>query len=102
MLFPQSYLYPVFLEGADSVSDQLHGDKECPFSGVSINSGRVWRKVLESDAWSMMHEHIHAHLQILTLFFDNKSLACKYRNKRLFQNTHACTLEVILFNNDNG
>ena len=27
---------------------QLHGDKECPFSGVT-SSGSVWRKVPESD-----------------------------------------------------
>ena len=35
-------------EGADRVSGQLRGDKECPFSGVT-KSGRVWRKVPESD-----------------------------------------------------
>ena len=36
-------------EGTDKISGQLHGDKECPFSGVT-KSGRVWRKVPESDA----------------------------------------------------
>ena len=36
-------------EGADRVGGQLLGDKECPFSGVT-KSGRVWRKVPESDA----------------------------------------------------
>ena len=42
-----------FLEGADSVSGQLHSeDKECPFSGIT-SSGRVWRKVLESGAQSV-------------------------------------------------
>ena len=30
----------------------LQGDKECPLSGVT-NSGRVWRKVPESEAWSV-------------------------------------------------
>ena len=30
-----------------------HGDKECPFSGVT-NSDRVWRKVPESDARSVL------------------------------------------------
>ena len=30
----------------------MHGDKECPFSGVT-NSGRVWRKVPESEARSV-------------------------------------------------
>ena len=35
--------------GADSVGGQLRGDKDCPFSGVT-SSGRVWRKVPESDA----------------------------------------------------
>ena len=40
-------------KGPDSVGRQLHGDKECPFSGVT-NSGRVWRKVPESGAWSVV------------------------------------------------
>ena len=34
------------------VGGQLRGDKECPFSGVT-KSGRVWRKVPESDARSV-------------------------------------------------
>ena len=46
---PQSYQYPNLSEGADRVGGQLRGDKECPFSGVT-KSGRVWRKVPESDA----------------------------------------------------
>ena len=41
-----------FLEGADRVAGQLRGDKECPSSGVT-KSGRVWRKVPESDARSV-------------------------------------------------
>ena len=48
-LLPQSYQYPNLSEGADRVGGQLRGDKECPFSGVT-KSGRVWRKVPESDA----------------------------------------------------
>ena len=36
-----------------SVDLQLRGDKECPFSGVT-KSGRVWRKVPESDARSVV------------------------------------------------
>ena len=40
--------YPNLSEGAG----QLRGDKECPFSGVT-KSGRVWRKVSESDARSV-------------------------------------------------
>ena len=51
MLLPQSYQYPNLSEGADRVGGQLRGDKKCPFSGVT-NSGRVWRKVSESDARS--------------------------------------------------
>ena len=39
-LLPQSYRYPNLSEGADRVGGQLHGDKECPFSGVT-KSGRV-------------------------------------------------------------
>ena len=36
----------------DRVVGQLRGDKECPISGVT-KSGRVWRKVPESDARSL-------------------------------------------------
>ena len=51
-LLPQSYQYPNLSEGADRVAGQLRGDKECPFSGVT-KSGRVWRKVPESNARSV-------------------------------------------------
>ena len=51
-LLPQSYHYPNLSEGADRVGGQMRGDKECPFSGVT-KSGRVWRKVPESDAVSV-------------------------------------------------
>ena len=38
-------------------------DKECPFSGVT-KSGRVWRKVSESDARSVrQHLTLHRHHQ---------------------------------------
>ena len=39
--------------GADRVDGQLRGEKECPFSGVT-SSDRVWRKVPESDARSVI------------------------------------------------
>ena len=52
-LLPQSYEYPNLSEGADRVGGQLRGDKEYPFSGVT-KSGRVWRKVPESDARSVV------------------------------------------------
>ena len=45
-------------EGADRVGGQLRGDQECPFSGV-IKSGRVWRKVSESDARSVHYFDRH-------------------------------------------
>ena len=48
----QSCAYPNFWEGADRVSGQLHRNKGCPFSGLT-RSGRVWRKVPESEAWSV-------------------------------------------------
>ena len=51
-LLPQSYQYPNLSEGADRVSGQMGGDKEGPFSGVT-KSGRVWRKMPESDARSV-------------------------------------------------
>ena len=53
-LLPQSYQYPHLSEGADLVGGQLREDKECPFNGVT-KSGRVWRKVPESDARSLKH-----------------------------------------------
>ena len=31
---------------------EMHREKEWPFSGIS-SSGRVWRKVPESEAWSV-------------------------------------------------
>ena len=37
---------------ASRVDTELRGDKECPFSDVT-KSGRVWRKVPESDARSV-------------------------------------------------
>ena len=51
-LLPQSYQYPNLSEGADRVGGQLRGDKECNYSGVT-KSGRVWKKVPESDVWSV-------------------------------------------------
>ena len=39
----------------DRVAGQLRGDKECPFSGVT-KSGRVWRKVPEGDARSVLSD----------------------------------------------
>ena len=52
-LLPQSYQYPKLLEGAECIGGQLCGDKEYPFSDVT-KSGRVWRKVSESGARSVM------------------------------------------------
>ena len=48
-LLPQSYQYPNLSEGTDRIGGQLRGDKECPLNGVT-KSGRVWRKVPESNA----------------------------------------------------
>ena len=45
--------YPDLSEGADRVGGQLRGDKEYPFSGVT-KSDRVWKKVPESDARSVV------------------------------------------------
>ena len=52
-LLPQSYQYPNHSEGDDRVAGQLRRDKECPFSNVT-KSGRVWRKVPESGARSVV------------------------------------------------
>ena len=51
-LLLQSYQFPNLSEGADRVDGQLRENKECPFSGVT-KSGRIWRKVPESDARSV-------------------------------------------------
>ena len=51
-MLAQSYWYADLSEGPDSVGGQLRRDKGCPFSSVT-NSGRVWRKVPESDARSV-------------------------------------------------
>ena len=47
-----NYQYPNLSVGAERVGGPLRGGNECPFSGVT-NSGRVWRKVPESDARSV-------------------------------------------------
>ena len=49
-------LVPNLSEGADRVGGQPRGQKECPFSGVT-KSGRVWRKVPQSDARSVISTH---------------------------------------------
>ena len=36
---------------------QMHGDKECLFSGVT-SCGRAWWKVLESEVWSTSNSEI--------------------------------------------
>ena len=46
-------LVPETFRRADRVGGQLRGDKEYPFIGVT-KSGRVWRKVPESDARSVI------------------------------------------------
>ena len=57
-LLPQSYQFPNLSEGADRIGGHLRGNKECPFSGVT-KSGRVWRKVLESGARSVVGPLTH-------------------------------------------
>ena len=60
-MLPQSNQYRNLSEGADRVGGQLRGDKECPFSGVT-KSGRVWRKVPESDSRSHTPSTAFRHL----------------------------------------
>ena len=60
-LLPQSYQYPNLSEGTDLISGQLHGNKECSFSGIT-KSGRVWRKVPESDALSVPGNKLYKHV----------------------------------------
>ena len=45
----------------------MRGDKECPFSGVTI-SGRVWTKVPESDAWRVPVTTLLSYVSVAVLF----------------------------------
>ena len=73
-LFPQSYQYSNLSEGTDSVSGQLHGEKDCPLSDVT-KSGRVWRKVPESDAWSVCI--VMSWINCISIGFLHKSAKCR-------------------------
>ena len=64
-LLLQSYWYPSLSEGANRVAGQLRGDKECSFSGVT-KSGRVWRRVPESDVRSV-NDSISEYAEVLFL-----------------------------------
>ena len=55
--------YPKHSEDADRVGGQLSGDKEYPFSGLT-KSGRVWRKVSESDALFYLRAAVHRRDQL--------------------------------------
>ena len=48
-MLPQSYQYPNISEGAEASTDSCAEIKSVRFSGVT-SFGRVWKKVLESDA----------------------------------------------------
>ena len=50
MLLPLSTVQSIHTNLLE-VGGQLRGNKECPFNGVT-NSGSVWRKVPDGDAWS--------------------------------------------------
>ena len=75
-------MFTYLLEGADRVAGQLRGDKECPFSGVT-KSGRVWRKVPESDARSVISTQTFR--RALTASVDScveiKSVPLQWRNQ---------------------
>ena len=67
-LLPQFYQYPNLLEGADRISGQLCRDKECSFSGIT-KSGKVWRKVPENGARSVIHHYIYIHTHRQDAYF---------------------------------
>ena len=53
MLLPQYFICTrTFRREMAASVDKLRGDKECLFSGVT-SSGRVWKRVAESDARSV-------------------------------------------------
>ena len=87
-MLPQSYQNPNLSEGADRVGGQLRGDKECPFSGVT-NSGRVWRKVPESDARS-----VQCHLIIIIIIIMQICKAPTLRFKALNKHTYIMYIEM--------
>ena len=70
-----------FLEGADHFGGPLCRDKDYPFSGIT-KSGRVWRKVPESDARSVIEDMsgdgwIYLVLRVevvISLFFTGRSV----------------------------
>ena len=75
-LLLQSCQYPNLSEGADRVGGQLRGVKECPFSG-GTKSGRVWRKVPESDARSVISTHTPAEVtSVFTVMSERRSPVC--------------------------
>ena len=75
-MLPLSYLYPILSEGAAGVGGQQRGDKECSFSGVA-KSGRVWKKVPESDARSV-HFCVAATVWDLSLCADTDACDCTH------------------------
>ena len=89
-LLLQSYQYPHLSDGADHVGDQLRGDKECPFSGVT-KSGRVWRKVPESDVRSMSPD-----LTVQRYYFYLHRLADNYDGTYPPPHPHPTPLSLLL------
>ena len=73
-LLPQPQ-YPNLSEGADRVGGQLRRDKQCPFSGVT-KSGRVWRKVPESDARSVGLTGVHVIVSVLPSVWLSGGIHC--------------------------
>ena len=72
-------IVPNLSVGADRVGGQLRGDKECPFNGV-IKSGRVWRKVPESDARHGRHYARCVSLPLQSLSSERGNFRCKVHN----------------------
>ena len=81
---------PNLSNGADSAGAQLRGDKECPFSGVT-SSGRVWRKVPESDARSELHHSVASRSRDIQIQLILLSVAAIITIKRTFFFAHIST-----------
>ena len=80
----------------DRVAGQLRGDKECPFSDVT-KSGRVWRKVPESDARSVDSDAtIHKVPDLFFFFFFfSASPDDHYLEADLREGTYGDTAELV-------
>ena len=91
VLLSRSYWYPNLSGGADSVGGQLRGDEDSPVSGVT-SSGRIWRKVPESDAQSVC---FHPSTEQIIGLQEIRSKTQKGLHERLFILTRIYSMQIF-------